>query len=1094
MELLVDAFDGADRDTHGALLEGRPLERIYEAVVAVVMRVIFLLAAEDRGLMPEDGPWLESYALAPIREQLRAVADRDGPELLDRRFDVWPRLLASFRAVHGGVKHPRVHRPGFGGDLFDPERYPFLEGAHSARLRISNRVMLHLLDALQTLEVEVPGGRERRALSFRALGVEQIGHVYEGLLDHEAVRASEPVVGLLGTSKREPEIALSDLERARAEGEEPLLELLAKQTGRSVSALRRGLGAEPDAIRAARLRAACDNDEQLVERLLAYLALVREDTFGVPTVYLPGAIYVTASTRRRSTGTHYTPPSLTEPIVRYALEPVVYHGPAEGLPREEWTLKPPSALLALKVCDIAMGSGAFLVAACRYLAARLVEAWEQHPADLPEGAGEDPEERELIALRLLAERCLYGVDKNPMAVDIAKVSLWLITLRRDRPFTFVDHALRHGDSLLGLTSERQLLNLSLRSEDAQSGLMLDAARQMVHDVLARVRDLRERIEASNAVDLREVQQKRALLFEAEHATKSLHDVGDLVAGAALAGAPARDPDASRALVEGRAADVAIALGDESQLDGEIALAEVAERASQYLDSGRVDTQPAPQPFHWVLEFPEVFARENAGFDVIVGNPPYLGGRKITGSLGKPYRDYLVDSVANAQRGSADLAAYFLLRATSLLRRNGGVGLVTTNSIGQGDTREIGLEVLCAEGWSIYRAVPVQQWPGEAGIHVAYVWLWSSDWLGISMLDGLPAQRISPGLDKASRVIGNPYSLLGNVRHSHYGCLINGDGFLVTPIDAQKMIRQDPKNNAVLRPYLVAQDLASRPDQSCSRWVINFHDWSLEKAEEYEECMRIVRERVLPHRTQVRRKVYREKWWLFAERQETMQKSIANLQRVLVGPQTAKWWAVTFVPNGWVYSHATTVFAFDDTPHATVLSSVFHEGWMHKYSGSLRQFPRYSPTDCFENFPFPASLDALAEIGDRYLSHRKATLLDQDQGLTTIYNRVNEHPEDQHSAIIELRDLRRELDRAVADAYGWQDLPLVHDFRETPLGLRYTIDDATKIEALDRLLELNHLRHAEEVAQGLHADKAKGTRKRRPKATAAGGGERLFDDG
>jgi len=683
---------------------------------------------------------------------------------------------------------------------------------------------------------------------------------------------------------------------------------------------------------------------------------------------------------------------------------------------------------------------------------------------------------------------------NPLAVDIAKVSLWLITLRRDRPFTFVDHALRPGDSLLGLVSEQQLLNLSIRPEDTHSGWMLDVPRQIVHAVLTRVRDLRERIESSDAIDLREVEQKLALLSEAERAKMSLDRIADLVAGAALAAAPAGDSDAPRALVEERAVEIATALRDDGRPEGDSALIDVAERASQYLDAGRVAMQPALYPFHWVLEFPEVFAREDAGFDAIVGNPPYLGGRKITGALGKPYRDYLVDNVANAQRGSADLAAYFLLRATRLLRKYGAVGLVTTNTVGQGDTREIGLDVLRAEGWSIYRAVPVQEWPGEAGIHVAYVWLWSTGWLGPVVLNDVPTEQITPGLDKASRVTGKPYSLLSNARLSHYGCLINGDGFLVTPADAQKMIQQEPKNTAVLFPYLIAQDLASRPDQSCSRWVINFHDWSLEKAEEYEDCMRIVRERVFPHRTQVRRKVYREKWWLFAERQETMQKSIANLQRVLVGPQTAKWWAVTFVPNGWVYSHATTVFAADDAPHAAVLSSVFHEGWMHKYSGSLRQFPRYSPTDCFENFPFPASLDALAEIGDRYLSHRKATMLEQDEGLTTIYNRVNEHPEDQHPAIVTIRGFRRELDRAVANAYGWTDLELDHDFRETSLGLRYTIDEQTKTEALDRLLELNHERHAEEVSRGLHANKVKRTRgTRKQTAKPATGMERLFID-
>src|SRR5205807_1270981 len=129
--------------------------------------------------------------------------------------------------------------------------------------------------------------------------------------------------------------------------------------------------------------------------------------------------------------------------------PLVYSpGPAEGAEPAAWLLRPAAEILGLRVCDLAMGSGAFLVAACRYLAERVVEAWEREEAAfdpatgtlLPEGA----EDRLTLARRLVAERCLYGVDLNPMAVDMAKLSLWLVTLARNRPFTFVDHALRRG--------------------------------------------------------------------------------------------------------------------------------------------------------------------------------------------------------------------------------------------------------------------------------------------------------------------------------------------------------------------------------------------------------------------------------------------------------------------------------------------------------------------------------------------------------------------------------------------------------------------------------------------------------------------------
>jgi hypothetical protein len=144
---------------------------------------------------------------------------------------------------------------------------------------------------------------------------------------------------------------------------------------------------------------------------------------------------------RRRTGSHYTPRSLTEPIVKHALEPAFERlGPNAR----------PENVLDLKVCDPAMGSGAFLVEACRLIATRLVKAWEKHKDERPTIPVDEDEQ--LHARRLVAQRCLYGVDKNPRAVDLARLSLWLATLARDHEFTFLDHALKCGDSLVGLTT------------------------------------------------------------------------------------------------------------------------------------------------------------------------------------------------------------------------------------------------------------------------------------------------------------------------------------------------------------------------------------------------------------------------------------------------------------------------------------------------------------------------------------------------------------------------------------------------------------------------------------------------------------------
>ncbi len=183
-----------------------------------MMRLVFLFCAEERGLMLlDDEIYADNYAVSTLQAQLRETADQHGEEILERRHDAWCRLLSTFRAVYGGIEHDRLKMPAYGGRLFNPDRFAFLEGRKQGTtwrempadpLPVNNRTVLHLLEALQYLQVKVPGGgrAESRRLSFRAFDIEQIGHVYEGLLDHTAKRATEPVLGLAGTKDKEPEI------------------------------------------------------------------------------------------------------------------------------------------------------------------------------------------------------------------------------------------------------------------------------------------------------------------------------------------------------------------------------------------------------------------------------------------------------------------------------------------------------------------------------------------------------------------------------------------------------------------------------------------------------------------------------------------------------------------------------------------------------------------------------------------------------------------------------------------------------------------------------------------------------------------------
>jgi hypothetical protein len=187
----------------------------------------------------------------------------------------------------------------------------------------------------------------------------------------------------------------------------------------------------------------------------------------------------------------------------------------------------------------------------------------------------------------------------------------------------------------------------------------------------------------------------------------------------------------------------------------------------------------------------------------------------------------------------------------------------------------------------------------------------------------------------------------------------------------------------------------------------------------------------------------------------------------------------FVPTGIVFSQTVFVFAYDKDSHLGLLSSGFHWCWVTRPgSSTLKSDIRYTPTDCFETFPQPDLTDAVGKAGGALDTHRKGLMLERWEGLTKTYNRV--HDPDEHAEdIIELRQLHVELDHAVAVAYGWDDLPMDHDFHETRQGIRYTFSPPMRTDVVDRLLELNHQRAAAEAAAGVTRQRRGGARKRRP---------------
>ena len=1115
-ELLTNAISRANRDRGGTLLAGVEPHEVYEAAVTVMMRIVFLLVAEERGLLPVDNRhYQDLYAVRTLRESLQEERF-ESPEILETRTAAWHRLLSTSRAVHSGVDHDELWVPAYGGDLFDPDRFPFLEGRPAdttwstttgTPIAVTDLDVLAILDALLVLRFRSSGGvTDTRRLSYRHVHVEQIGHIYERLLDHDVVIAEHVVLGLRGKPGDEPEIGLPDLEAKRIDGEAALIAWLsdadARKAGRRVDTKKQvaKLLTEPvDPRLRAGLVQACQGDQALAARIEPFANLLRPDLRDRPLVFLQGAVYVTETGSRRDSGTAYTTRELADEVVEHALAPICYSpGPQDTPDTNQWRIRPSVDIANLKVCDPAVGSGAILVAACRYLADRLIEAWRAEGD--PRGAetataADDPNRLDVVieARRLVAEHCCYGVDRNPMAVEMAKLSMWLTTVAKNRPFTFLDHALKAGDSLLGIWHLDQLRHLHYdvaagRARNtpipgfSAGGDAVRAAERLINEALG----MRQQMHSIETIRPADVEQKQTLHAESEKRLAILATIADVLAGAALSTAGERDPStALTTRMEGDAEVIvqlveALDTPDETQT-----LLRADARARLRLDAGRPDGAPSRNPLHWPIAFPEVFdARDRQpGFDAMVGNPPFIGGKKITGAAGTNYRNHLIAWTAGGTKGSADLVAYFFLNATKVSR---SLGYLATNTIAQGDTSEVGLTQIIDAGWTIHRATSSTTWLGEATLEIAKVWTTAHPWSGQHVLDGRPVDGIDEMLYPFSRSGWRKQRLAENADKSFQGSIVLGMGFTMSHQAAQVLIRKDPRNADVLFPYLGGEDLNQSPTQTAPRWVINFFDWPEEKARQYHSCFTIIENKVKPERQErklngefKKRKPLPQRYWIYADKRPNLYRTIAPLERVLAMTLVTKPVLPVFVPTGQVFSHKMVVFAYDDDFHFGVLTSGFHFRWALRHTSSLGAGINYSPSDVFVTFPQPPHNDAIAYAGEALDANRSSLMVDRDCGLTGVYNLIHSPIEQSDERIQQLRDLHVQLDIAVRDAYGWSDLDLGHGFHDVRgQGVRFTFSPEAADEALDRLLELNKERYKAEVVAGLH------TRAKKPKARKA----------
>jgi len=840
-----------------------------------------------------------------------------------------------------------------------------------------------------------------------------------------------------------------------------------------------GLYQHPDNGHIIRVNYAALNVEEfgsVYEGLLEYEPVFLSAGEGVEFAFAQGG-------ERAATGSHYTPDDLVQPLIKHSLDYLI----AEKLKGPE----PEKGLLSLRVADISCGSGHILLAAARRIATELaiVRTGEEQPSPAAFRS----------AVRAVIRECIYGVDLNPLAVELCKVALWLEAHNPGEPLNFLDHHIKCGNAIVGFA----------RQEELERGVPDEAFVTMPGDdketvSLLRKRNKKERLEHASG-------QRRVT----ELAPEIQRQLDDILRGwRELSALPERTPEeiaAKKGRFQGfihgqdawllsQIAAIPIAQFYLAKTTGNLGMFITDNEYRRYLAGER---QPQGQAtaaawalgherryFHWFLEFPEII--EQGGFDCILGNPPYLGGQGLSGTYGQAFCEYVKWEYAPA--GLSDLVAYFVRRIYGLLRPGGFTAFITTNSIKDGDIRKDGLEQVLKQGGAINMAVRGIKWPGRANLVVSLVALHRGEWLGKRVLDGKEVSVISTYFED-SEDAGEPKVLAENAHHVYQGSIYRGDGFVLSHEESADLIRIDPKNSEVIALLTNGSELNSDPAQAPQRSTIDFFDRSEQAASEYPIPFSIVEKKVKPVRlvldpsTAINRD-HRDRWWQYAFVRESLYKAIRHKEMCFASARITKYLNFSAVPTQHVFLDTINVFTTDRWDLYAIVQSTLHEVWARKYSGALKQDLRYSPSKCFDTFPFPEGLwqtahPALAAIGECYHEHRRSLMRSLWLGLTDIYNlfhnrdltsqriaKVSKKSQEEAEAglqgILELRRLHRDLDHAIRDAYGWTDLDLGHDFVEVETlpendRVRYTISPASRKEVLKRLLALNHQRAAEQTA-------------------------------
>jgi len=568
-----------DYKPNGLRAEPETLQTIHDNSLILLYRLIFILYAEARYLLPigESDLYRDNYSLQSLKN---AVANDliIGRRLLPNSALLWPRLRQLFQAINQGEKGLNITT--FNGGLFDSAKYPFLEN-----YIVGDAHLQQAIDMLSRVDGEF--------IDYRDLAVRHMGTIYEGLLEYH-VRPLQPQE-LSRPSIDAPAAAFSPVvERPRPEDEAFAVELV--------------------------------NDKG----------------------------------ERKATGSYYTPDYVVKFMVERALGPALRKA-VEGKTGEEALLR---AVLEVNVLDPAMGSGHFLVEAVEYIARCLVDLGVAP-------VGNTPEEADMIYWkRRVVQSCIYGVDLNPLAVELAKLSLWLITVAKDRPLSFLDHHLRPGNSLVGARlraleengafSTAKKRKKAKAAPEGQAALFTEAEFTRRMAVAVGSMWLIEENEADSVDQVKE--QERIYAEIRRQLVGKYGKLADLLTARHFGvEAPADLWTATVDFAMGRA------------LGAPAAIQDLLARAGKLAEDQRF--------FHWELEFPEVYfdrhgrpLDEDGGFDVVIGNPPYIRQEGLA-----PYKPFFADEYPRVYHGMGDIFIYFFAQGLRLARRHGRLSYISSNS-------------------------------------------------------------------------------------------------------------------------------------------------------------------------------------------------------------------------------------------------------------------------------------------------------------------------------------------------------------------------------------------------------------------------------